>query len=90
MNAILANTPLELQGLVGGVLQALGRIGVSIGNAVITSLLGELEQGVKTLDEIVLFNASIDTFAIMFATCWFNKEVKAGKEMDKEAVKEVD
>lgn len=65
---------------------------MSIRNAVIHSFLEELEQGVKTHEEIVVLNKKrrkrfyvpIVTFAVMIVTCSFIKEVKIGKEMNKE------
>lgn len=67
---------------------------MSISNALTASILGELEQGEKTGNEIVVLtrkfkkglNGLIVIFAVMIVTCCFIREVKTSKEMDKEEV----
>jgi MFS family permease len=41
-NSVLTSTPLHLQGVVSGILQTAGQIGICIGNTITSSILGEL------------------------------------------------
>lgn len=52
-NAILSNTPLHLQGLVSAILQTSGQIGIAIGNAIIASILGDLQTARDNLSQRV-------------------------------------
>ncbi|KAH3684446.1 hypothetical protein WICPIJ_004582 [Wickerhamomyces pijperi] len=80
MNHILSKTPLHLQGLVAGVMQTMGQIGVSIGNAVIACILGEMKQNPSMSREQQNaakkkfqkgFYVNIAAFALMTIVCSF-------------------
>ncbi|KAH3672686.1 hypothetical protein WICMUC_004204 [Wickerhamomyces mucosus] len=66
-NAILSGTPLHLQGLIAGILQTAGQIGVSIGNAIIASISGELIVATNYDQQVELHEKFRDVFYLAIA-----------------------
>ncbi|QPG73961.1 hypothetical protein FOA43_001276 [Brettanomyces nanus] len=80
LNAIMSQTPLHLQGVVSGIFQTFGQVGVAIGSALFTTVVGVLviqtESAAKEEQFKKFRNAYYIgiTSAILFIACLFVKD----------------
>lgn len=92
LNAIMYNTPLHLQGVVSGIFQTGGQVGVAICSAIVSSILGdvEFEKGDSEFREKQFkhfqktFYVTIAGAAVFFLSMFFVKNPKPLKEHDED------
>ncbi len=70
LNAIMSETPLHLQGVVSGIFQTSGQVGVSIASAILSTILGPLEKQPRGSPEFEnQFQKFRNGFCISIAAC---------------------
>ena len=66
-SVVVSNTPLHLQGVVNGIYQTCGQVLLSIGNALVPSILGNLEVATTEQAKQTLFNKFQTIFYVVLA-----------------------
>ena len=66
-SVVVSNTPLHLQGVVNGIYQTCGQVLLSIGNALVPSILGNLEVATTEQAKQTLFNKFQKIFYVVLA-----------------------
>ncbi|GME75968.1 unnamed protein product [Ambrosiozyma monospora] len=86
LNSVMANTPMHLQGSIAGIYFTAGQVGVSICDAIFTSVVGELSVAVtqderETLHKRIIngLYVSVAACAIIFLVSLFTKDTDSIK-----------
>ncbi|GMG21167.1 unnamed protein product [Ambrosiozyma monospora] len=69
LNSVMANTPMHLQGSIAGIYFTAGQVGVSIGDAIFTSVVGELSVAVTLEEKEALHKRIINGLYVSVAAC---------------------
>lgn len=67
INAILRRTPVHLQGVASGLLQTVAQVGISLGNSILSSILGDLTTPTNLAEQIALQNKLKNPFYLIMA-----------------------
>ncbi|GME73550.1 unnamed protein product [Ambrosiozyma monospora] len=69
LNSVMASTPMHLQGSVAGIYFTAGEVGISIGDAIFTSVVGELSVAVTLEEKEALHKRMINGLYVSVAAC---------------------
>ncbi|GME73549.1 unnamed protein product [Ambrosiozyma monospora] len=69
LNSVMASTPMHLQGSVAGIYFTAGQVGVSLGDAIFTSVVGELGAAATFEEKVELHKKIINGLYVSVAAC---------------------
>ncbi|GMG21166.1 unnamed protein product [Ambrosiozyma monospora] len=69
LNSVMASTPMNLQGSIAGIYFTAGQVGVALGDAIFTSVVGELSVAVTLEEKEALHKRIINGLCVSVAAC---------------------